>query len=89
MASLVGFKCIDSNKHTQYIDQLELLCNQLGTDMETKIPHFIHGLKSCLKEALVLWQPGDYNTAVSIAKLKESTTQTNYDEILNKVGKEI
>ena len=37
---------------------------------------------------MVLQQSGDYNTAVSFAKLKESTAQTNYDEILKKLGKE-
>ena len=63
---------------TQYFDSQELLCN-----------HLIHGLKTHLKEALVLQQPGDYNTAVSFAELKESTTQTNYDEILKKLGKEL
>lgn len=38
---------------------------------------------------MVLQQPGDYNTAASFAKLTESTTQTNYDEILKKLGKEL
>ena len=57
--------------------------------METKLHHFIHGLKSHLKEALVLRQPDDYNTTVCFAKLKESTSQTNFDEILKKLGNEL
>ena len=57
--------------------------------METKLHHFIHGLKLHLKEALVLRQPGDYNMAISIAKLKKLITQTKNDEILTKLGKEL
>ena len=68
---------------TQYIDQLDVLCHQLAIDNEAKLHCFINGLKPHLKEALVLRQPGDYNTAVSYAKLKESASSTaSYEEIL-------
>ena len=49
--------------------------------METKLHHFIHKLKPHLREALLLRQPGDCNMAASFAKPKESTIQTNYDEL--------
>ena len=71
---------------TQYIYQLEFLCNQLGIDMETKLHLFIHFI---LIEALVLQELGDYNRAVTFVKHKESTTQTNYDEIRKKLGRDL
>ena len=89
MVPSVRFVYPESGTFTQYIDQLEFLCNQLGIDMEIKLHHFVHGLVPHRKEALVLQQPGDYNTAVCFAKLKESTNHTNYDEILKNLGKKI
>ena len=65
---------------TQYIDALETLRHQLGIDMQTKTHHFINGLKPHLKEALVLRQPADYNTAVQYAKLKESMSATSFED---------
>ena len=74
---------------TQYIDDLETLCHQLGIDEPTKTHHFIHGLLPHLKEALVLRQPADYNTAVQYAKLKESMSATSYEDRFKRLEREL
>ena len=69
MAPSIGFICSDSKgRPTKYIDQLELLCNELGIDKETKLHHFVHELETHHKEALVLRRPGDCNNAISFCK---------------------
>ena len=70
---------------SQYTGHREIISQRLNINQETKLHHFINRLKPHLKQALLLRQPPDYNTAVCYAKVKDSTSANNYDRLLEQI----
>ena len=62
-----------------YINNLDTLARHLELPKQQKIHYFIFGLKSKLKQALLIQQPQTYDDAVTFAKRKHHFADTDSD----------
>ena len=62
-----------------------ILCQRLNINLETKLYHFVNGLKPHLKKALLLRHLPDYDIAMSYAKQKYFTLTNTNDRLLEQI----
>ena len=76
-----------------YINDLNTLARHLELPEQQKIDYFIFGLKSKLKQALLIRQPQTYDDAVTFAKRKHHFADTDSDtqlmDLLQEIRKEV
>ena len=72
-----------------YINDLNTLARHLELPEQQKIDYFIFGLKSKLKQALLIRQPQTYDDAVTFAKRKHHFVDTDSDTQLMDLQREI
>ena len=76
-----------------YINDLNTLARHLELPEQHKIHHFIFGLKPKLKRELLIQQPQTFDDAVTFAKWKHHSTDTDSDtqlmDLLQEIHKEV
>ena len=79
--------------HETYINDLDTLACHLELPEQQKIHYFIFGLKSKLKQALLIRQTHTYDDAVTFAKRKHHFADTDSDtqgmDLLQEIRKEV
>ena len=66
----------------EYIEKLDTLFNQLNTPVADRLHHFLFGLKTNLKNALLIRQPNTYDEAVTFARRKNRFSTDTESELV-------